>query len=76
MFYLIIIVLGFPVGLILANLCKDEIKKWKKRLLWISGICLILAIITAFTNFQYKIPVVLTLLFIIITNLTVVWEVK
>ena len=72
--YLIILILGIPAGLILANFCSDEIKKWRKRLLWISGICLILAVVTFFIKFEYKIPVIITLIFIIITYLTIVWK--
>lgn len=74
LFYIIILVLGFPVGIILAKLCKDEIKKWRKRLKIISAICFILALGLIFTDFDYKISVIVTLFFIIITNLTVIWK--
>ena len=70
--YVLIILLGFPVGLFLANLCKDEIKSWKKRLNLISLISLIFIIILLFLNFQFKKPIVITLLFIITTNLAIV----
>lgn len=74
MFYLIILAIGFPAGLILAKMCKDEIKSWRKRLLIICGISLILGIIIFFTYFEYKIPVIITLSFIIITDLTIYWK--
>ena len=72
--YLIALLLGFPVGLLLFKLCSDEIKAWKKRLIIISGICLVLAFIISFTNFLYKLPVIMGLFFIIITCLVIVWK--
>ena len=76
LFYILIILLGIPTGLFFANICKDEIKSWKKRLIIISAICLVLAIVLIFINYQYKIPVIMSLIFIIITFLTVVWKSK
>jgi len=75
--YIIILILGFPAGLILAKMCKDEIKAWRKRLKIISVICLIIAIIVSFlssTIFIYKLPVIIALFFMIITCLTIVWK--
>ncbi len=74
--YLLLLLLGFPIGLILAYLCKEEIKSWRKRLKLISIICLVLIIIILFTNFQYKLPIIFTFLFMIITCLTIVWKSK
>ena len=74
---MLILVIGFPVGLILAKMCKDEIKSWRKRLIIISIICLIGAIVTSFIPyliFKYKLPVIIALFFIIITCLTIVWK--
>lgn len=73
-FYLIILVLGFPVGLILAKLCKDEIKKWRRGLLITSGIYLVLIIGILFINIEYKIPVIISLGFMIITNMGIIWK--
>jgi hypothetical protein len=56
---------------------KDEIKKWRGRLIGISAFCLVLAIGISFINyeiFQYKIPVIVALFFIIITSLFIVWK--
>ncbi|MBS3079424.1 hypothetical protein J4218_04840 [Candidatus Pacearchaeota archaeon] len=72
--YIILLILGFPSGLYLTKVCREEVKKWKKRFLWISGLCFIIAILVFFTNFQYKIPVIIALLFIIVTLLTIVWK--
>jgi len=75
--YLLILIAGFPAGLILAKMCKDEIKQWRKRLVIISVICLILAIGVSFLPsliFYYKLPVIIGLFFIIITSLTIVWK--
>ena len=74
LFYMLILLAGLLAGLILAKLCKDEIKSWRKRLMRISGICLILAVVTFFINFEYKIPVIISLIFVIITDLTIVWR--
>jgi len=74
LFYILILVAGFPAGLILANFCKDEIRAWRKRLIIISVICLIIAIIIGFSNFTYKIPVIITLIFIAITDFTILWK--
>ena len=72
--YLLILILGFPTGLILAKLCKDEIKNWRKRMTIISVICLIIALVISFSDFIYKIPVIIALIFIAITDLTIVWK--
>lgn len=75
--YILILVAGFPAGLILAKMCKDEIKAWRKRLKIISVICLIGAVAVAFIPsniFMYKLPVIIALFFIIITSLTIVWK--
>ncbi|MDP3026971.1 MAG: hypothetical protein Q8N63_04635 [Nanoarchaeota archaeon] len=75
--YLLLLLTGFPAGLILAKLCKEEIKKWRKRLFVICFVSLILAVITSFIPFSlflYKLPVIISLFFIIITFLTIVWK--
>ena len=75
--YIIILVLGFPAGLILAKMCKDEIRAWRKKLVMISFIFLILAVAVSFlpySIFEYKFPVIIALFFMIITNLTIVWK--
>jgi len=75
--YLLLLLAGFPAGLILAKLCKEEIKAWRKRLSVISIVSLILAVIASFIPFSfflYKLPVIISLFFIIITCLTIIWK--
>jgi len=74
--YIILLILGIPAGLFLSKLCKEEIKVWKNRLNIISVIALILAVLISFIDFQYKVPVIITLFFIIIVNLTINWKAK
>lgn len=74
LFYLLLLLIGFPAGLLLAHLCKDEIKAWKKRLFIMSCISLLLIVVISFLNFEYKLPVIITLFFIIIVCLTIVWK--
>ena len=72
--YIVLIALGFPLGMYLSKICYDEIKKWKKRMIFISAICLIGAAIIRFTSFEYKTPFSVALVFITITFLTVFWR--
>jgi hypothetical protein len=75
--YILVLILGFPAGLILSNMCKDEIKSWKKRLIIMSIICFIIAIIISFVPFsilKYKLPIIVTMFFVIITSFTIVWK--
>ncbi len=72
--YLILLLIGFPTGLLLAYLCKDELKVWKKRLFIMSCISLLLIVVVSFLNFEYKLPVIISLFFIIIVCLTIVWK--
>jgi len=72
--YLLILIVGFPAGIILSNLCKDEIKAWRFRLFSLSVISFIILIVLLFMNINYKIPIIVTLFFIIITCLTIIWR--
>ena len=72
--YSFVLVLGFPTGILLAKLTKDEIKNWRTRLILIAGLSLIISIVLFFTNLDYKIPVIISLFFVIITNLTIIWK--
>ena len=74
LFYALLLLAGFPTAWILIKLCRDEIKNWKNRFILIAGISLLLAVTLSFIRFEYKIPVIITLFFIIITSLTIVWE--
>jgi len=71
--YLIILGLGIPAGLILSKLCPDEIKKWRGRLKIMIFFCVILILLVfVLSSFAYKVPTILSLLFIIIINLTII----
>jgi len=77
LYYLLLLIVGFPFGLFLARLCKEEIKKWRKRLFIISVSSLILAVIISFiptTLYLYKFSTIISLFFIIITCLTIIWK--
>jgi membrane protein YdbS with pleckstrin-like domain len=72
--YVLILLAGFPVGHFFSRLCKDEIKSWKRMLIVISVVSLVLAVVISFTGFAFKFPVILTLFFVIIMNLVIVWK--
>ena len=77
LFYVLLLLVGFPVGIFLSKLCKEELKSWRKRLFVIVIVAFALIIIMAFIPFgiyQYKIPTIITLFFIIIVNLTIIWK--
>jgi len=77
--YLLLLFAGFPVGILLARLCKDEIKSWKKRLLIISIISIFLAIAVSFipvSIYPYKFPAIISLFFITIVCLTIIWRIR
>ncbi len=74
LFYILLLILGIPVGLLLARLCKEEIKSWKKRLFVMLFVCLILIVLVAFLSFEYKIPVIISLFFVVVTCLIIVWK--
>tara|TARA_Y100000310_G_C20504012_1_gene725480 strand:+ start:417 stop:656 length:240 start_codon:yes stop_codon:yes gene_type:complete len=72
--YILILLAGFPVGFYLSKICKDEIKKWRGRLMGVSVISLALALGIAFISFEYKFPVIMGLFFTIITCLTIIYR--
>ncbi|MEM0465643.1 MAG: hypothetical protein QXW97_03005 [Candidatus Pacearchaeota archaeon] len=72
--YIIAIIGAFFSGIILSNVCKDEIKAWKKRFFIFFVICFISCVLIVFFNFPYKIPVILSLFFMMIVFLTVIWK--
>ena len=73
--YILLLIAGFFTGLILAKLCKEEIKNWRKRVIIISLISLLVSIGIYLTDFELKYPIIITFLFIIITCLTIVWKI-
>ena len=66
--YLLTILMGIPAGLILKRMCSEEIKAWKKRLIIISFVSLLGMLFFLILSFEYKIPIILNLLFIIIVS--------
>jgi len=74
LFYLLLLLIGFPIGLLLVKLCREEIKSWRKRLFIISVLSFIFIIIMSFVKFLYKIPIIISLFFIIIICLTIIWR--
>jgi len=74
--YSIIILLGIPTGVIISKMCKEELNFWKIRLITISALSFILSLIIYFSNFEYKIPLIVTLSFVIIMNLTMIKRTK
>ncbi len=71
----LILLTAFPVAYFLIYLCKDEIRGWRKRLNVISLISLILAIVMFFTEFEFKVPIIITCFFVIIMNFTIVYSI-
>ncbi|VVB78030.1 Uncharacterised protein [uncultured archaeon] len=76
LFYLIILVLGVLAGVILEKLCKDEVQAWKKRLTILSIFSLAGSFIVFFINFEYKLPIIITFMFIIVTSTTIIWKIR
>jgi len=74
--YLILLGFGIPVGFFLAWLCSDEVKNWRRRFLLIALVSLILVAFVFFSDFIYKIPVIVSLLFIVVVNIAVVRKSK
>jgi hypothetical protein len=72
--YATVLVIAVPTGLILAKICREEIKKWEKRLIAIMIIALVLAIVFLFVKTEIQIPLIITFTFIIITNISVLWR--
>ena len=72
LFYLLIILAGFPVGLLLVRFCREEVKSWRNRFKLIVGVCLVIVGVVAFSSFEYNIQVIVSLLFIIVVGLVIV----
>lgn len=74
--YILIILAGIPNGLLLAKLCKDELKAWKNRFTYIAIISLASIIIIYFSSLELKIPIIIALFFMITTSLTIIKKAK
>ncbi len=71
--YIVVVLFGFLNGYILIKLCKDEISKWRRIFLYLAIISLVLITLLYSTNFEYKLPIILSLMFFIITCF-VIWK--
>lgn len=72
--YALILLAAFPIGYLLAWLCRDELKAGRKWFFLLAVVNLIAAIVLSFTSFVYKFPSILSLFFIIIISLIAVWK--
>ncbi len=72
--YLIVLILGVPVGWILENRFRGEIKNWRKRIRWMALTCWIFSLAILFFDYEYKIPVSYTLVVMTITMITLLWR--
>ena len=74
--YVLILILAFPVGYLLAWLARDELVTWKKWYILLAVVSVIAAIPVAFLQSLslIKLPVILTLFFIAIISLMAVWK--
>ena len=69
--YSFIVLLGIPVGIFLSKLCREEISAWTNRLKFIYVIALALGVVIWLVDFEYKIPVVAALSFVVVNNLVI-----
>jgi len=74
--YLVIVFAGFPFGIILSSLCKEELQAWKRRFTYIVIASLVLIPIIYVAGFEYKIPIIVALVFIIISLMTMTYVVE
>lgn len=72
----LVLLLTFPIGLLLATLCKDELKSWNLKFKIILIASLILSIIVLLLNFDYKMPSVISLFFIVFTMIVLISKSK
>ncbi len=76
LFYFILLLIGIPVGFLLSKLCNDEIKNWRFRLKLIAVVCVFLMTGLFFSNFVYRVPVIVSLFFVIIVCEVVILKSK
>jgi len=72
--YILLLLSAFPIGIILKRLCKDEIESWQFRFKIISLTSLLISLVVLYYDFEYKIPVMLSLFFISVTMIFLVWK--
>ncbi len=74
LFYVLILLASFPVSYLLAWLARDELQAGRKWFIILSAISLVIVVIISFSRFLIKVPVILTLFFIIILCLISIWK--
>jgi len=74
--YIVVLVLAFPVGYLLAWLAKDELFSWRKYYITMAVISIILTLpVYLFNLFStINLPIILTLFFIAIISLMALWK--
>lgn len=74
LFYILILLAGFPIGYFLAWLARDELVAGRKWFLALSLVSLVSAVAISFISFYLKFVMILSLFFIIIICLIAVWK--
>ncbi|MBT4166059.1 hypothetical protein HOE04_03415 [archaeon] len=69
--YVLLILFGIPVGKILSSLCRGEVSLWRKRFRIIALVCFLLIGLFLFLDFENKIPVFVSLLFVVFVSLNI-----
>ena len=72
--YVLILLLAFPVGYLLAWLARDELVKGRMWFALLAVASLIAIVIVSVTTFLLKFIIILTLFFIIIISLVAIWK--
>ncbi len=74
-FQIIIIFLAIPSGIFLSKICSDELHSWKNRLKIIAIFSTILLAGIFLIDFNYKIPIIVSLSFLIILTSTILYRI-
>lgn len=72
--YLVLLALAFPSGIYLAKVCREEIVKWRKRMITLAGACFFIGIGLLLSNFRYRFAYFIGLVFVMLTFLIIVWK--
>ncbi len=72
--FIIILLLAFPAGYLLAYLARDELVAGRKWFMLLVLVSLISSVVLSFTEFSFKFPSILSLFFIVIISLMAVWK--
>lgn len=71
----LIIILAFPIGYLLAKICKEELVAGRILLfaLYLTSLILTLIFIFLPIDKQFKLPIILSLIFIVIVSFMAFW---